>query len=340
MTVKKMMVILNPCAGNGKGKKALREIEQWKRLMSFEKKIEIRIEFTSKDGLNTAENLAREAVWQGYDLVVAVGGDGTGNDVINGLVLSNVPLAIVRAGTVNDLAKVLRIPRDTKEALDLAIRGSIVELDVGEVNGRFFASYFTIGIGPGIARFSSGYSEKFGFLPKILVYLLSFLREVLFDLEYPFIKMEVYRGQETELYFEGRITFLLTANNNVCGGIFKFAADADLCDGLLDVFCLSRIGLARILRAIPSGLKGTISEIPEVSRGSDGKIPKGSLISVWSVNGKGIDSQIDGEFFSCEREYTIRVIPKALKVVIPQAVKRIKEKESFERVTARLRVAI
>ena len=126
------VVILNPIAGR-------------KRIPGLEKRLErafcrhgipCEILLTRKAGDATA--LAREAVQQGADLVVAAGGDGTVNEVVNGLVGTNTPLGIIPLGTVNVLARELGIPLAAHKAIKTIAEGSPKPIDVGIANGRCF----------------------------------------------------------------------------------------------------------------------------------------------------------------------------------------------------------
>src|SRR4051812_33692979 len=90
---------------------------------------------------------AREAVRDGASTVIAVGGDGTVNEVVNGLVGSGVPLGVIPIGTANDFARQAGIPDDPNHAMDVILRQPPRAMDVGEVNGRAFLNVSTGGVG-------------------------------------------------------------------------------------------------------------------------------------------------------------------------------------------------
>jgi diacylglycerol kinase (ATP) len=146
MIVKKMMVILNPNAGRGRGIKTLPKIEKWSREIYSQKGIMSRIELTVPDPFSEkhATNLAQRAVKENYDLVFAAGGDGTANEVANGLKTGNdlfgrnTAMATGRIGSGSDLAEALDIPWDIWKALNLAASGNTMLMDLGKINGRFF----------------------------------------------------------------------------------------------------------------------------------------------------------------------------------------------------------
>jgi len=108
--------IVNPVAGHG------RALAEWKRIEPLAAQLgEYCVKFTKGPG--HATELAREAVREGYDRVVSMGGDGTLNEVGNGLVGSGVALAVIPAGTGNDWVRTAGVPRDLAEGCRLAFQG-------------------------------------------------------------------------------------------------------------------------------------------------------------------------------------------------------------------------
>ena len=94
-----------------------------------------------------AANFALAAARDGVDTIVALGGDGTVNETLNGLSHYDVPLGIIPLGTANDFARQTGIPLDPDDALDLILRKEPVRIDTGELNGRRFLNVSTAGIG-------------------------------------------------------------------------------------------------------------------------------------------------------------------------------------------------
>lgn len=313
MTIRRIMVIVNPYAGTGKGKKILVEVRDWKERIFREKGIEADIEITSRYGLKTAASLTRIAVQQKYDLVVAVGGDGTVSEIVNVLVGTDIPLGIVRTGTTNDFAANLGIPKDPKAALNLAIDGKILPIEVGEVNGKFFISSFGLGIAAGIIVHSGRLKSKWPFLPKILLYLIGFARDLFFGTNYPNLMVKKPDG---ETITSGRITLLSVSNIPVSAKIFKLTPQADPTDGFLNIFCLKNVTPVRFLCLMPKAIKGDFNDCKELVRDENNALPKISSIVISSLEDVGIPSQLDGDFFSIQRVYRVRVVPSALRVVV------------------------
>lgn len=133
------IAVINPRAGRGRP-------EQIERLMRAHFSGEnLSVRKTRYPG--HAEEIARDAVLNGFGRIIMVGGDGTINEVLNGIVGSDITLAIIPSGTANDLASYYHIPRDIKTALDIIRAGKIRSVNALKVNHRY---YLTIG-GTGLA---------------------------------------------------------------------------------------------------------------------------------------------------------------------------------------------
>jgi len=94
-----------------------------------------------------AERMAREAAIRGVDVVAAAGGDGTLNEVVNGLDGFDTPLGVIPLGTANDFARQTGIPRDTAHAIDVMLSNKPVRIDTASLNGRRFLNVSTGGVG-------------------------------------------------------------------------------------------------------------------------------------------------------------------------------------------------
>src|SRR5436190_3690975 len=104
---------------------------------------EVRVTFERGD----AEEFARDAAVRGADVVAAVGGDGTLNEVVNGLDGYDTPLGVIPAGTANDFARQAGIPADADHAMDVILLRKPVRLDTASLNGRRFLNVSTGGVG-------------------------------------------------------------------------------------------------------------------------------------------------------------------------------------------------
>ena len=133
-TIKRARIIYNPTSGRELFKKNIADV-----LIKLEQAgYETSVHATTCEGDATAA--ARTAVERRYDLVVAAGGDGTLNEVINGLAEQEFrpKLGIIPMGTTNDFARALGIPRDIKEAVKVIVKGETLPVDIGKMNDKYF----------------------------------------------------------------------------------------------------------------------------------------------------------------------------------------------------------
>lgn len=317
MDIKRVMVIVNPQAGLGKGRKCLRKIEEWKDKIFKQKGIKVDLELSEKSGERNATNLAKKAFEERYNLIIVVGGDGTVNEVANGLAGLSIPVGFVQAGNGNDFTKALKIPKDIKEALKVAIQGKLKTVDLGKVNDRIFVNVFGVGFDARVAQYAENLKKRWYVLPNTFLYLIALLRELLFKLKYP--NLEVKISQEKNLFTDigGEVTLVSVANGPTCGGIFRLAPQADLQDGFLDICLIRKTSRMRILINIFRAIKGTHVELPEVRKNSDGKLPKAKSLIISSLENQNLVCQMDGEILPPEKEYRISILSKALKVIVP-----------------------
>ncbi len=302
----KVRVIINPAAGMGRARKVAREIIRLTKEITREKEIQFDIVFTSPAGENTATNLAREAVKENCQKIILIGGDGTTNEVVNGIVGSDIPLGIIPAGVGNDFARALHIPKETKRALHSALFGKAVSVDLGRLNEKFFVNVVSFGIDAKITQFAANLKVKYPFLPHEGVYLIALFRELLSPLEYSEIKI----GLPEKLITLGEESILLAiANGSRYGGMFKIAPEADLTDGLLDMCWVKKMGRMKILINFYKFIIGTHAQLKEVIT------LRAPSLTVSSS--EKLPCEMDGEILEARKEYTISIVPKALRVIVP-----------------------
>ncbi len=201
--------------------------------------ISLRVHRTRAPG--DATEAAGRAVREGLDLVIAAGGDGTINEVINGLAGSEVPLAILPQGTENVLAQEFSIPLDLSHATDVMFEGYTVTVDLGVVRDRNFLLMVGIGLDAQVA------SEVDPLMKRIFgsaAYPLTALQTVI-----------TFEPCEMELSVEGeseprRGYFVIVGNSRNYAAGFKVTPLARLDDGKLDICVFKRRGLADLLRYV------------------------------------------------------------------------------------------
>lgn len=189
-------------------------------------RVHARLTFEAADAIRFARLATRRKV----DLVIAAGGDGTVNEVVNGMIAAGMQrprLGIVPLGTANDFAKGLQIPLDIHEAMAVALRGVAAEVDVAAVNERCFVNVSTGGFGPEITEAVSAKAKRlFG----KLAYLFSAVRQ-LAQLEPAHAVFE----SDGRVVYEGPFFFFAVGNARHTGGGTPVTPHADYSDAQLDV---------------------------------------------------------------------------------------------------------
>ena len=216
-----LLIIANPCSGKGKSRKIAPKV-----FLSLENAgYNVTLKYTQKrgDAINFASQL-------GFDVIVAIGGDGTLNETISGIVGSgnlNVVLGYVPMGSTNDFARSMSIPTKWKKAVDVIINGRNKAIDICKFNDRFFSYVAAHGI---FAETSCSVSQKLKNKLGHLAYLLLGVKEVFRKNNYP-IKIEVDGRLIDDTY-----AFMGFGNTKSIGGILKFKDEiVEMSDGLFEI---------------------------------------------------------------------------------------------------------
>ena len=176
-----------------------------------------------------AAGFAAQGAADGVDVVVALGGDGTANEVVHGLSGSDVAMGIIPLGTANDFARQLGIPADPDHAMDVILRRKPTLIDTAELNGARFLNVSTAGIGAeATAETPADAKESLG----ALAYAITGVRKL--------ADLQPIRARVTAPGLTLEVEFLVLAvgNGRMTGGGTLLTPRASLCDGLLDV-CLT-----------------------------------------------------------------------------------------------------
>jgi YegS/Rv2252/BmrU family lipid kinase len=292
--MKKFKLIANPGAGRGRGKSLIPRIVELLRLRD----LTFNLEFTRAPG--DAGRIARDSL-DVFDVIVAVGGDGTINELLPGMVHSGKPLAVIPAGSGNDFIKSLHIPNDLEKAVDVLVRGQTRVIDVGTINGRYFANAAGIGFDAAVNKASYGINHsKRG----LLLYVYALLKTLG---KFDSVSMTVSMNSER---FTGEMFLLTVGNGTTVGGGFKLTPHAVLDDNLLDVTMVSPIRLLPLLWHLPKVFLGTIDRVT--------KYAVTARTSVLTVESAGdVPIHVDGEIVDGKkRSWEIKVVPGALTVIV------------------------
>jgi diacylglycerol kinase (ATP) len=240
---KRARLIYNPSSGREEMKKKLPDILQRLERGGLETSTHATI------GEGDATLAAADAVERGFDVIIAAGGDGTLNEVINGMAeKSHRPLlGILPLGTTNDFARALSIPRRWEAACDIIIDQYARPIDVGKVNQRYFIN---IAGGGSMTELTYEVPSKMKTMIGQLAYYMKGLEKL------PRLRpIEVYiKSPEMDLHEQ--VMLFIIANSNSVGGFEKLAPEASLDDGLFDVFILKKCNLVEFIRVATAALRG------------------------------------------------------------------------------------
>ena len=222
--------------------------------------IEPRLTFEQGD----ARRMARDGAERGCDVVIAAGGDGTINEVVNGLhdYLSECGngarsprLGIVPLGTANDFASALSIPSAVDEALELALSGEVVHADIGVVNDRCFVNVSTGGFG---AEATEEAPDEIKRALGSVAYLLTGAKK------FAMLEPSEARFVDDALIYEGPFLIFAVGNSWRTGGGNRLTPQAEVTDGMLDLCVVTEMSRMDFMRLLPDLRNGSHVDHPGV----------------------------------------------------------------------------
>lgn len=260
---------------------------------------ETALEVTSGPGEATA--LAESAAEQATEVVVASGGDGTVNEVVNGLAGSKTALAVVRGGTANVWAKEVRLPKRPDEAVRLLDESETRTIDLGRAGDRYFLLMAGVGFDAAIVLDVSGAVKR----------RLGAASYVLHGLKLGLS----YRARDADMSADGEalsgpLYWLLLGNTRNYGGLLDLHPKARADDGELDLMLMRRGGLIRLGLLLPSVLLGRHQERASIHY---------RRLASLDVRTPGLPVHVDGEYVG-ETPMRFEVAPAALRVVVPRGL--------------------
>lgn len=295
MDKRHILFIVNPISGVKKKTSVLKQIENGIDATLFT------YEIVLTEYAGHAAELAKKAAEEGVDIVVAVGGDGTVNEVARSLVHSNSALGIIPRGSGNGLARHLQIPMDVKKALKIINQASIQCLDYGKINGQPF--FCTCGVG-----FDAFVSLKFAESGKRgpLSYVENTLRE---GLRY---QPDTYTIETENGVTKHKAFLVACANASQYGNNVYIAPNASMSDGLMDIIIMEAFNTIESPQIILQLLNKTIDTNSHVKT-----IQAKKVRITRSTNGV---AHCDGDFFMTGDTIDVELIQKSFNVVVnPQA---------------------
>ncbi|VEJ36204.1 Diacylglycerol kinase [Aedoeadaptatus ivorii] len=237
--MKRIKIIANPSSGREGAVDILKKlIAPFSRMGAS-----LLLEFTRHHG--DAEAFAARD--DGEDCIIAMGGDGTVNQVVNGLYAEkrNVPLAVYPAGTVNDFAEYLKIPKDPIEFVSMVERGHVVPVDLGLCGDRAFINVCAAGLFTELGYSVSDASKSsMGRLAYYLEGIRSFRVKDL-SREYFRVRLETADGT-----VEKKVMLVMVSNSSSIGGFSRISPAASIKDGLLEVIAIEEMPFPKMIELI------------------------------------------------------------------------------------------
>jgi YegS/Rv2252/BmrU family lipid kinase len=319
----KIAAVVNPQSAGGK------TAREWPQLAQL---IESRLgavvtRFTHEQGAGIA--ITRGLLREGFDLIIAVGGDGTINEVANGffhqdrLIRPEAALGILPLGTGGDFRRTLEIPAATPEALEILAGGHDALIDVGKATfrtagggqaSRYFVNLVSFGMGGQVAAGSRNFMGRFG---GKAAFFWSTVKTFL-----------VYRGRQVSLALDGNATrqsFFVTnvaiGNGQFHGGGMRPCPAATPNDGVFDVTVVNYAGAFRLLRSISMLYSGEVYSHPNVRHFEAARI--------LAESAEATEIEIDGEPLGT-LPLEVTLLPRQLRVLVPPTSPLLKNFENLK----------
>ena len=293
MYILSYLFIVNPIAGKRKDNTIIPIIKEV--MDQYNCAYEIKI--TEKIG--DAKLFAKEAKDKSFSTIVSVGGDGTLHEVVNGMAGGSQKLGIIPSGTGNDFARVLNIPFNLKEAVEILVRKKSASIDIGKLNDEYFINFCSVGldalIGQEANKIKKYFSSTYAYIIGVIKCLIGF------------------RSLKVDLTIDGKnykedIMLMAVCNGAYYGGGMKIAPLADFSDGEFDICIVSKMSKIKLLFLFPTIFKGKHLKYKEV------KIYRGKEVQLFST--ENINVNADGEIIK-HRPIQFEIINKGIEVIIP-----------------------
>lgn len=299
------MIIYNPAAGKNKFRKLLPDAEKILTNADFEVTL-----VPSTPAPKSTTLIAKQAAEAEYEVVIAAGGDGTVNEVVNGLmqVEKRPKLGILPVGTTNDYARALNFAKDPLEALQIIAKQETIRVDIGKANETEF--FINNAAGGRITEITYAVKESMKSKWGRLAYLFSGLT-VLPKLS-P-VNVEITYNEEI---FKGEILLFFVNKTNSVGGMETLCPPAQLNSGMFELLILKKVSPKKLFQLFAS-IKGTHLNSPHVIHARTNKVTIKSDADL-NVSYDGV--------YGGKAPYTLEVIPEALEVFADE-----------KRISARLR---
>lgn len=290
---KKIYVIINPVSGTSSKQNLPRIIAAALDQHLFD----VHIFITGYAGHGS--EIAAQAIGDKVDYVIAVGGDGTVNEVARTLVGSDIILGIIPMGSGNGLGRELNIPTDAKKALAVIMEENVVNIDYGKANGHIFFCTCGVGFDAVVAEKVSGKKSR-GSLMYFKNMLETFIQQ----------KPETYEIICPEGTIKDKAFVVTCANASQYGYNAHIAPHADIQDGLMNIAILKPLSILEVPQTTLQLFTRNIDDNKKMIE----LLTKEATI----IREKEGVMHIDGDPIQMGREINVKIIPKGLKVLVPK----------------------
>lgn len=301
---RKVKIILNPMADMGNAWRVARDLRSITEQHGG-------VDWSGTVYPGHAIELAKQAGEQGYDMVVAMGGDGTVHEVINGIM--QIPedkrpvLGVVPVGSGNDFAHGINVSRKPTEALAYALDGKASAVDLGLMTDEHRRKeYFDNTLGIGFGAVVTIRSHRLPLLRGFLMYLTSVIQTIILDHNPMTMQIEM-----DDQKWEQSVIYLVLCNGPREGGGFLIAPEAKIDDGILHYAMITNVSRPMMLRIVPEVMKGTHGRFKQVRMGTCKRFTLSA--------DRPLYIHADGEIFTGPgtdlRKVSLEILPNALQVV-------------------------
>lgn len=296
--MKRARIIYNPTSGREVFKKHLPEVLEKLEVAGYETSCHA----TTCEG--DATLAAKNAVERDFDIIIAVGGDGTLNEVVSGVSpFENRPkVGLIPMGTTNDFARAVHIPRNIEEAVDIIIQGDTLPVDVGLLNGERY--FINIAAGGRITELTYEVPSKMKTMLGQLAYYVKAVEMI------PSIKASHMRIEYDGEVFDGDAMMFLCGLTNSVGGFEKLAPDASINDGYFTLIVLKKVSLPEFIQLAAMALRGEHLNDDRVI------YKKASVVKVTTEN--EVHLNLDGEYGG-DAPATFENLKRHIEIFVPLA---------------------
>ncbi len=291
-----VLIIYNPAAGQSSDLKSTLD-----RVAALWRDRGWQVQIAATTAAGDATTKAKQAAQAGYHAVIAAGGDGTVNEVVNGLIGTATALGTLPLGTVNIWAREMGLSMDMLKAAESMSKSELTQIDVGIAGNRYFLLMAGIGFDAAVtATVSSVEKKRLG--------AIAYVKQAI-QLAWNF------RGVSPKLRIDGKrvrgkILMVIIGNSQLYGGVVKFTANATIDDGLLDVCVIKGQGMLSAPRRLISIFARHYNRDPLV------QYFQAQQIEIRGKRGKVLPVQVDGDYLG-KTPMNFRVVPNSLWIMVP-----------------------